>query len=1433
MKRKGIIVTFVVLAIIAGAAFFKGYEILEHASGSLAGDLSAALGSKVTIGSVELISFNTVAIDDVTIYDKKSERFLTSSKMVISCSVPALLRGLPVVSAINQVTLASPEVNVRQDNTGRWNYDDFMQDTGKEQSEFAGKLIIQDGRLMVGINADEWQIDAVNGVVDFAMHPAAKIALTGLRQGAKLKAEGIVDTKKINVTVYADELILENYQALYPENSSLHNLAGKLNEVVFTVQKKQDEVMLAGEAKLAGAAADIDTVSVQDMQGLVTFTTKNINFFNVTAKVYEQPIKVRGKVALDSTVPALDLTVSSQGFDLGVLNMDAALKGTVSGEARVMGLASNPVIDGSFSLPQGEIAGYKLTEAKTKLHAAGQQISFSEAEAKMLGGFITGNGIFDFATQSYKVTCEGKNTDSAMISEIAPYISGTGSFAVEISGQGSLKNAAFKGTIAMGSGEVKGVPFKDLAAGFWQKDGRISIDYLNVSAGGGSAALNGWIQADGSSMSMNLAGEGLSPAILSNLQDELPLTGQFAFSGHLTGSYERPEVNGEFTAVNGEAFYQPFKKAEGAIHFVDNELLLEHVVLADGDARHEIQGKISLADRQEINLSVSSKKARAENLVKLFAPGEQLTGNVDNEVQLYGPLKNFNAKGHIVLTDGSYHGRLLAKGEGSYERLGGDIILQDFVLNSMSSAIYVSGRIEQGQALNLSVNAKNIDLARLEGNLPYPVSGIANFTGSLTGTIDLPEFAGELTAQRLLFNGKVISGVAGRISGEGKQINISQLDFTQENGKFHFSGGFDTASRGVWGQLDVESGQLEFLLAAFNLPAKDFTGRLNGTLNLNGTIDQPDAWLKGQLTEGQIKKYPLENIEVDLELVNNVLSINKFFAKQGKGILAATGTADLNGMLNLEVDGHDIDAGLLSVWINPKLDAKGQLNFTAQVRGTAKDPKAALSLDIAGGGVSTATFDSLYGLFEIDKKTIKVNQLFLTKGSYRASAYGAVPFVPFTDEGRAEATESDQINLTVKLDEANLSILPLLTKDVAWATGQTHGGLTITGNLRQPLVHGEFRVDDGVIKLAYLNEPIKKVGVDIQLEDNKIIVRSFEGSLGQGSYHLSGTADLKGFALKNYNMALQMDKVGISSKYFKGPVDGKLTLTEQNGRPLLAGNVAFDQDLVNIPILPEITQSDLDVDLNVDVSVGHKVHFYNPILYDFYATGKLNFAGSTKNPSPSGHIRALRGTVSYLTTPFRINQGRLEFAQITGFEPIIKLKAQAKLEQTVVDLSINGPISRLDMQLKSDPPMRQQEILSLLTLRSRYFENQRNGTGQNYSGLGREEAMSLLDAGLQMTFVSEIEGLFRSTFGLDEFQIRRGYFDVDANNMVNRQQKEGYTVEIGKYINDRLMVSQLMGLDHSEYKTSLRYDFSRRLSIIGSTDNQNNKYIGIETRFRF
>ena len=127
----------------------------------------------------------------------------------------------------------------------------------------------------------------------------------------------------------------------------------------------------------------------------------------------------------------------------------------------------------------------------------------------------------------------------------------------------------------------------------------------------------------------------------------------------------------------------------------------------------------------------------------------------------------------------------------------------------------------------------------------------------------------------------------------------------------------------------------------------------------------------------------------------------------------------------------------------------------------------------------------------------------------------------------------------------------------------------------------------------------------------------------------------------------------------------------------------------------------------------------------------------------------------------------------------------------------------------------------------------------NNNGLGKDEMMGILDAGLQMRFISELESNVRNALGLDEFRlvrdtssdiVKKRYNDKEEATTVNR---EVYKLEMGKYLTDKLMVNYTMGIDYTKHEIGLRYEMNPQVSVTASIDDQHRTWFGLETRFRF
>lgn len=1443
MRTKAIALLIIVLMI--GLAVFcwwstQSQAVFAELEGTLAGQLTETLGTKVTIGQLHMAGLTSAAVDDVTIFDKQGREMAAIKQVTIQYNLLTLLRGQTAMDALQKFTLSQAKITLVEEPDGTWNAACLKQQARPDRPEFSGNVILEQASIKVRSSKGEWDFDEVEGQFTVNGSKTVDANLAASHNASPLTIQGSLNNSNNSLwlTVKADKLNPAVYQTLVPNDTKLNFTAGLLKQVEITVTNSPKGLCYAGKFGLDNLAAQVDDIPIEQAYGDIAFTNENVYILSSHALVASQPVTVFGKIGIAGDQPVFDLKVNSPGFDPAAITNKLPITGVVKFDSVVSGTLSDPVVAAKLSVAQGTVANYSLQAVKATARFAGNILTIDAFSAGALGGQIRGQGNYELVSNRYQLQLAGENLDAAAVQNLPIELSGRGQVNLSVSGQGSdWQSMEGVAVVTLEAGNIKGIPYNTMSTLIERSGSQTTLEYFNAALPAGYVAASGTQQGD--QLNVKISGQGIA---LQDIPDaavkNINVGGTANFDGQITGTTAAPLIALTFNVDNLKANEQLLGRAAGKLKADSQQVTLEQVLLTDGTASHEVTGKILLAGPEpELNLTVMTHAARAETFARMITPELKLTGNVEHELTLTGPLSNPNLQGKIKLTQGSLYGQLIARAEGSYERREGAIIVNNLELLSLGTHIKLSGTVAADNRLNFIVKAEDIKLSRLRVNYPYPVSGKVDVSGQVTGTVDSPRLEGQLEAPLVLLNGQEIKNVFSQISYQDGYATIQKLRFAQGTGNYIFAGTADLNTKDINGLLRVENGELDDILAIANLPDRGIRGRLNGEIALSGSMTNPNVLLRGAITSGQIKNYSLDSIDIDAELNNKIITINKFMGKQGvDGILVARGQADLNGDIDMEVGGRDIETGILPALFDTTIETTGKFSFNAQATGRTADPNVAVSLDIKNGSVANAAFDNLYGLFVYNQGSIHVNQLLLARGPYKASAYGVIPLKALNHQGRSQADVTDRMDLKLRLDNADLSILPLLTKEVAWATGPTTGEISVGGTLAQPALDGQLTVANGTIKLADLSEPIQNVGVDIRFKDDTITINDFDGKMGGGSYALSGSARLNGLAFDNYDIMLSLDHLGIKHKYFAGPLDGVVSLTSEKGKPLLYGKLNITNATVNIPAVPEGGELAWDAGLDVELVIGNKVRMYNPYLYDFLAEGKVKFAGTLQKPRASGRIEAQRGTVKYLTNRFTIESGSAEFTQYRSIIPIIKLKANAKLQQTRVNLAINGPATAMDLTLTSEPALSQQEIISILTLRGGDF-SKANSQSRHDSVLGHDQLVNLLDAGLQMRFIAEIENTMQTALGVDEFRlVKSSVFDAYSNRASqdnNDSSFQGYNLEIGKYLTDKLLLSYTMDLDQNKNSVSLRYDLNKRIAIGGTLGGMNNGLVVVETRVNF
>ena len=1419
------ILALLVMACAAVLTVSRSTAVMGQVQTGLADELNRNLNGHVSFAELAFDTFQSASVHDVVLLDAQGHKVAAAARAVVRFNLWSVVMGKVDMTAVKEIELLQPELVLIRTSDGTWNIDSLLRDRGEQQElPFSARITLMQGRVRLTAADTEYIMTDINGTADFAPKARTRFSLTASYNGAGVAAEGSTKGQEsFYAAITAQHMDVAALRPLLTRQGTLALQGGRLTDMSFVLRQQQGQLTYGGAAVLKQVGFDLEGIPVRHVEGRVSFTDKNLFLYKTTGTIAGQQAAVSGRIALHTSEPVVDLTVESQELDMAVFRPALPLTGKAAGKAHVTGMISNPHAEATLTIAEGTVSGMALSNLRATLQLHDRLLTLQEASAASLGGELQASGQFDLASRRYQARVRGTGVDITAVPSVPAGLYGRGEGDIVVTGQGS-ERPAVSGALSLMAASWNGVAAERVNAGFYYTGDKTEFDYINVTAGAGRMTAHGTLIGD--NLQLTFQGQSLPLERLSPVA-QMPLSGQADVEGTVSGTLQHPKAAVMLSAKAGRILEQPFDTAEGKLFVTPDMLTLEGVSSKYGPARHLVNGSIGLTGDKPVNLAVTTKSARAETIVNFIMPGERLTGNVDNELMITGTMASLNLTGKVKLWDGSFRGQLISRIEGEYRRSGGTTTLDNIAIKSLNTDILMAGSISPAGEMDINLTARDIELKEFRLSDNYPMAGRASFTGHLSGLVSAPAFDGRLTADTIRLNNQEITRINGTIRTIGNRIHVEHFGFAQNGGVFAFTGGLELSDNSLYGTVTVDNGQLGSLLAIVNTQVKEIEGRLNGHIEIGGTLTKPDISIRGSLLAGRIKNYPLDSIDLDADFRGGILSVNTFFAKQGSGVLAARGTADFNGPIALEVSGRDLDAGLLTAWLESNIETKGKLTFSVEVNGKTMDPQIALSLQINNGQVATAGFDELYGLFSINKGSINVNQVMLVKGPYKASAYGIIPVAALGADSRTKGTIADQMSLKVKLDQANLSILPFLSKEVSWAAGETDGQIEIGGSLYQPTVTGALTVKDGAVKLKSLGQPIQKVAVDIHFAGDTINIRSFAGSMGGGSYNLTGSSSWQGLSLADYKFWLTLDRLGIDHRYFKGPLQGQLLLTPKDGKPLLSGNLLFENDTINIPLLPELGETDTDIGLDLEVVAGKKVRLYNSFLYDILVDGKVKFSGSTLQPSSSGRISAIRGTVNYLRTSFRITDAAAEFSQFGSFLPVIHLEASTRLVQTEVKLSIHGPLQTMQMKVSSDSSLSQQQIMSLLTLRS----------NSGSSSVGREEMISFLDAGLQSRFISEMEGSVREAFGLDEFRVVRGDISNVAGYSSQKKEyslnREVYNVQLGKYLSDKLLVTHTKGLDTRDYVTSIQYEFNRKTSLSAYLDSDKKYWFTLTKRFAF
>jgi len=784
----------------------------------------------------------------------------------------------------------------------------------------------------------------------------------------------------------------------------------------------------------------------------------------------------------------------------------------------------------------------------------------------------------------------------------------------------------------------------------------------------------------------------------------------------------------------------PAARGEIALTFntATRKIDLGHSVLELPHSHLEATG--TAGERLDVKLD-----SRDANDLLPFLPGTPLDlafGALTFNGSVTGPLEHPEIKGFAAAQNVRYQQQKLdsvagdftltetkltvAKSEGVYAGLSGrasgslDLVSWQAAEKSQVSAV-----------IELSDSQLNKVLA-VAGQKTPPVTGTVSGAAQVTGTLGDPKGNADLTLAKGTIYGQPFDTVSGKLQIVSRAAQAFTGLFVSGPKRVNISLRLDQTGQ------TFPDGKLEFNLTSNTMPLKEINLVRDrqpdilgfGKFHADGSLVlRHDAKNEIQADLASLNADASAN---DLELTGRNLGDARFIAQTKGNVLTARfdsnaakasihgeGSMQLSGDYPVEGKVNFSNAGLNALaMLAMKADNATKLNFdgTAEgellIRGPARKPEQMTgSLDIPklevhalAGSDFSKTLPN-YSVVNDGPVRVSITNRLLRFESARLKA----PETDVSLTGTIALTEQQALALRVQ-GNMNLALARTLSPDVV-SSGLLTLDTTIRGDFLNPDINGRAVMRHGEFHYADFSNGLTDANGEINFNGSRATIQSLSAESG------GGRVDVTGFAALNKALLafrLEAKARGVRVRYPEGVSsisDADLTLAGTQQRSEVSGTITVHRVAINPksdaasilaasaePLKTASAKNTFASNMNLDVqiSTAPDVALQTSVTQSLQADASLRLRGTLTNPAVLGRINITQGEVVFFGNKYSISQGTVSFFNPSKIEPILNVDLETKARGVDVILTLTGPVTKLNVTYRSDPPLQFSDIVALL-----------------------------------------------------------------------------------------------------------------------------------------
>lgn len=586
-----------------------------------------------------------------------------------------------------------------------------------------------------------------------------------------------------------------------------------------------------------------------------------------------------------------------------------------------------------------------------------------------------------------------------------------------------------------------------------------------------------------------------------------------------------------------------------------------------------------------------------------------------------------------------------------------------------------------------------------------------------------------------------------------------------------------------------------------------------------GTFDNPTITIDAKMTEGTLK-----GKQVGRGVMTASLKDKEFTAKAkliNDGItISARGRTD--GIMPWEASA-DFQTGRYDFLITSVLkdvpeDLILNLNGSISLHGTRNHVAGSASirhivLSMYGYSFSSEEEISL----DLKDRELSLGRIAMRSGSTVLRAGGSITF-------------GQSYNLSLEGSSA-LSPFKSFSTRLGVLKGDAVFVLGISGDWETPKVNGGISLTNAAIGLKdYPSYRISDLKGYLYMDNDKVVLQDLSGKLGGGDIDLTGILYIKKFVFSRFYVEAKMKNItSIISPDFSVNFSGSLLYKGTLESQMVSGNIDINRARYKQRVewkswLLQARQTEkyrADIasyqkaGLNIRISGKDNISIDNNVARAVVSSDMV-LRGTLARPVLFGRLETRDGTVYFRNNEFKILHASADFADPNRLNPMITIAAETTVKGYRIKMNLDGQIDHFNMSLVSDPPLKEMDVLALLTV-----GQTEGGIKGLEAGIGASEATSFVTGKMQ----DVIEERMRSITGLDRFQIDP-YVSRTTGTVEPR-------VTVSKrLLGDKVFVTYTSAVGNTEEQIlKLEYFMNRNVSLIGIRDERG--ITGGDIRFRF